>query len=82
MKEYSVGVGVTSRHETDRGEWSLSCPGCCNLGYRASVTNLLEGRVCPRPSLIIGENHNPLDVQLVVFLVYKLNFFGLQAKLS
>ena len=32
MKEYSVGVGVSSRHETDRGEWSWSCHGCFTLG--------------------------------------------------
>jgi len=66
-KEYSVGVGVSSRHETE----------VSGHGHALAALPLLEGRACPRPSLIIGENHNPLDVQLVVLLVYKLSFSGL-----
>jgi hypothetical protein len=38
--------------------------------------------VCPTPGLIFGENHIPLNVQLVVLLVYKVSFSGVRAKLS
>jgi len=49
---------------------------------KSPVTNLSEGRVGPRLTFLSGENHNPLDVQLVVLLVCKQSFSGLEAKLS